>query len=66
MFPATSLVYGASDRHGVFPSRDAARPDDLAGTIFPRLGIDPHREVLDARKRPLPIAAGHPLTGLRA
>jgi len=34
--------------------------------MFSLLGIDPHAEVTDALNRPLPIAAGNPVTGLLA
>ena len=59
-------VYGASDKHGAYPASDPARPEDLAATMFHLLGINPHTEVYDPLKRPLPIARGNPLTGLLA
>lgn len=57
-------VYGASDKSGAYPDRDAVRPDDLAATMFSLLGIDPRTEVRDNLNRPLPIAAGKPVSGL--
>jgi uncharacterized protein (DUF1501 family) len=60
------FVYGASDKNGAFPERDPVRPDDLAATMFAALGIDPGSEVLDPADRPLPIAAGQPITELFA
>lgn len=60
------FVYGASDKNASFPDRDPVRPDDLAATMFQLLGIDPATEVYDPANRPLPIAAGSPITGLLA
>jgi hypothetical protein len=59
-------VYGASDKHGAYPSVDPVRPDDLAATMFHVLGIDPRTEVLDPLNRPLPLAAGNPIDGVLA
>jgi hypothetical protein len=59
-------IYGASDKIGGYPARDAAKPDDLAATMYYLLGIDPHTEVRDPLDRPLPISAGKPLLGLLA
>jgi uncharacterized protein (DUF1501 family) len=58
------FVYGSSDKSGAYPATEAARPDDLAATMFYLLGINPHTEVRDALRRPLPIAQGNPLMGL--
>jgi Protein of unknown function (DUF1501) len=55
-------VYGASDRLGAYPAADPVSPDDLAATMFWALGIDPATEVYDTLHRPLPIAAGKPIT----
>jgi hypothetical protein len=60
------FVHGASDKSGAYPASDPVRPDDLAATIYQLLGIDPHTEVYDALKRPLPIAKGNPVSGLLA
>ncbi len=57
-------VYGASDRLGAYPSLDPVRPDDIAATMFWALGVDPTTEVYDTLGRPLPIAAGKPITSL--
>ncbi len=57
-------IYGASDKIGAFPSLDPCSPDDVAATIYWALGIDPASEFYDALKRPLPIAAGKPITGI--
>jgi hypothetical protein len=58
------FVYGSSDRTGSYPASDPVKPDDLAATMYYLLGIDPHTEVFDALNRPLPIAAGNPITGI--
>jgi hypothetical protein len=57
-------VYGSSDRIGAYPATDPASPDDIAATMFWSLGIDPATEVNDGLGRPLPIAAGKPITSL--
>lgn len=59
-------VWGSSDRHGAYPATDPTRPDDIAATVFWALGIDPATEFYDALGRPLPIAAGKPITALFA
>jgi uncharacterized protein (DUF1501 family) len=55
-------VFGSSDRIGAYPATEPTRPDDIAATIFWALGIDPTTEVIDTLGRPLPIAAGRPIT----
>ncbi|MDB5349009.1 MAG: hypothetical protein JWN86_256 [Planctomycetota bacterium] len=57
-------IHGASDRIGAFPALDPVTPDDVAATIYWALGIDPASEFHDTLKRPLPIAAGKPITGI--
>ncbi len=48
-------VFGATDERGMAPCRDACSPDDLAATVFRRLGFDPRHEVRSASGRPIPI-----------
>ena len=55
-------IYGSSDRIGAYPATDPVSPDDIAATMFWALGIDPATEVTDTLGRPLPIAAGKPIT----
>ncbi|SIO62078.1 Protein of unknown function [Singulisphaera sp. GP187] len=55
-------IYGSSDRIGAYPASDPVSPDDIAATMFWALGIDPATEVYDTLRRPLPIAAGKPIT----
>ncbi|MFI5461117.1 MAG: DUF1501 domain-containing protein [Isosphaerales bacterium] len=57
-------VHGASDRIGAYPTSDPVRPDDIAATMFWAIGIDPATEVYDTLGRPLPIAAGDPITSI--
>ena len=57
-------VYGASDRIGAFPALDPVTPDDIAATMYWALGIDPEAEFQDTLGRPLPIAAGKPITAI--
>ena len=57
-------IHGSSDRIGAYPATDPVSPDDLAATMFWALGIDPATEVTDTLGRPLPIAAGKPITQL--
>jgi hypothetical protein len=59
-------VHGRSDKQGAYPDRDGVPIEDLAATMFALLGIDPAQEVRDRLNRPLPIAAGHPVTEIFA
>src|SRR5688500_18125923 len=60
------FVYGASDKHGAYPTENPVRPDDLAATIYHLLGIDPHTEIYNAVKRPVLISEGKPAMGVIA
>jgi hypothetical protein len=53
-FPG-GAVYGSTDDRGAAPARDACSPDDLAATLFRRLGFGPRHEVRSAGGRPIPI-----------
>lgn len=54
-------IYGATDAHAAEVKDRPARPDDLAATLFHRLGI-PHDLMLnDAANRPHRISDGEPL-----
>lgn len=46
------FVYGASDKIGAFPARDALVPGDVISTIYHALGIDPNYELRDQLDRP--------------
>lgn len=53
-FPG-GAVYGATDERGTAPARDACSPDDLAATLFRRLGFAPRHEVRSTGGRPIAI-----------
>jgi hypothetical protein len=57
------FVYGASDSAGAYPAENPVRPDNIAGTMYCALGLDPRTEVRDLQNRPLPIA-GDPIAEL--
>jgi hypothetical protein len=59
-------VYGRSDRTGAFPDRDPVTTGDLAATIYNLLGISHTTEIRDNLNRPLPIAAGRPVSEIIA
>lgn len=46
------FVYGASDKIGAFPARDALVPGDVISTIYHALGIRHDRELQDQQGRP--------------
>jgi hypothetical protein len=61
------MVYGATDKHAAYPSRDPVSPGDVVATIYHLLGIDPHMTVPDLSGRPIAIAhGGEPITGVIA
>jgi hypothetical protein len=57
-------VYGSSDQHAAYAALRPVSPDDLAATVFDRLGISLDHEIQDAQGRPLPLCAGRPVRGL--
>lgn len=50
-------TYGRSDGEAAFVQEDGVTPEDLAATIYHRLGIDPGLMLPDAEGRPVPVAA---------
>lgn len=54
-------VYGSSTKDGGYADQNAVSPDDLAATIYERLGIDHKQHMLDLNKRPLPLSYGVPV-----
>ncbi|HEY1598966.1 MAG TPA: DUF1501 domain-containing protein [Pirellulales bacterium] len=46
------LVYGASDKIGAFPARNAMSPGDCISTLYHTLGIDPGMFIHDQFQRP--------------
>ena len=58
-------VYGASDRHGGWPTVDPVHPYDLIATIYHALGVDPHTHYQDTLNRPRQLVQhGQPIVGL--
>jgi len=57
------FVYGASDADGAYPTENPVKPDNIAGTMYRALGLDPRTEVRDLANRPFPIA-GDPIPEL--
>lgn len=53
-FPG-GTVFGATDARGQAPANDACSPDDLAATVFQRLGVSPRHEVSSTSGRPIAI-----------
>lgn len=49
------FVYGASDSEGAHPVENPVRPENIAGTLYRALGIDPGSIVYDLQNRPLAI-----------
>jgi len=58
-------VYGSSDAKGMYPDEFPVRPEDLAGTLFYLLGIDPASEIHDRNDRPL-VIGGKPILDVLA
>jgi uncharacterized protein (DUF1501 family) len=58
-------VYGASDRHGAYPQKQAAHPYDLIATLYHALGMDLKTEYHDTLNRPRRLVEhGQPIMGL--
>jgi len=51
-------VYGTTDRDAAYALDHPTSPEDLAATIFERLGIDPELRIHDAQNRPVPLVDG--------
>ncbi|MEX2120035.1 MAG: DUF1501 domain-containing protein [Pirellulales bacterium] len=61
---AGGAVWGQSDKHAAYPSRDPVGPEDIAATIYHALGIDPDTRIIDRLGRPQSIALGTPIFDL--
>ena len=55
---ARGLIYGASDPTGAEPERDAVSIEDLACTVYDRLGIDSDKKLMSPGDRPIDIVRG--------
>jgi uncharacterized protein (DUF1501 family) len=49
------FAYGETDPQGMAPATEPCTPDDVAATIFHRLGIDPHQELMTSTGRPVQL-----------
>jgi hypothetical protein len=49
------MVYGSTDKDAAYALDHPTSPEDLAATIFERLGIDPELRIADAQGRPVPL-----------
>ena len=58
------IVYGASDRHAAYPSRDPVTPQDFAATIMHQMGIPTGESLMDRENRPHKLASGKVIEGL--
>ena len=52
------IVYGETDARAEYPIHKPVSPEDLAKTIYQRLGIDPEVRVPDAQGRPVHVVDG--------
>lgn len=59
-------LYGASDRDGGYPLRDAVSPADVTATIYAALGINPATEIQDREGRPHVVCSGKPIESILA
>ena len=59
------MIFGASDKDGGHPARDAVTPQDIVATIYQALGITPDTELRDPRQgRPFTVSTGTPIKAL--
>ena len=58
------LVWGASDKDGMFVKENPVEVPDLIATIFHKLGLDLNKEYVSNIGRPIKIGYGKPLVFL--
>jgi hypothetical protein len=58
------IVHGSSDAAAAYAAELPVSPDDLAATVFDRLGIPLDHEMHDAQNRPYPLCTGKPVEGI--
>ncbi len=51
-------MIGATDKQGAAPSERPLKVEDFFCSIYTKLGIDPHKELLTSEGRPVPIVNG--------
>jgi hypothetical protein len=52
------ITHGTTDKDAAYALDHPTSPEDLAATIFDRLGIDPHLRISDPQGRPIPLVEG--------
>ena len=52
------MAYGTTDKDAAYALDHPTSPEDLAATVFDRLGIDPQLRIHDAQGRPVPLVDG--------
>jgi hypothetical protein len=57
-------VYGSSDASAAYAAESPVSPDDLAATVFDRLGISLDQQMQDAQGQPHPLCSGKAVLGL--
>jgi hypothetical protein len=48
-------AHGTTDAQGMAPATEPVTPDDVSATIFNRLGLDPHSELMTSTGRPITL-----------
>ena len=51
-------VFGASDKHGAYPTDDPIDPVDIQATIYHCIGLDTRQLIYDRAQRPWEISTG--------
>jgi len=57
-------VVGSSDATAAYPKELPVSPEDVAATVYRRLGIDPDTELRDGLDRPYTLSTGTPIVGV--
>ncbi len=52
------IVFGSTDKDAAYAVDHPTSPEDLAATVFDRLGIDPEMRIHDQQNRPVPLVDG--------
>ena len=60
-------MHGSTDAQGMAPASEPCTPDDVSGTLFQALGLDPHQELQSPTGRPIQLfREGKPIEKLMA
>jgi hypothetical protein len=57
-------IIGSSDRIAAYPNENPVTPEDIAATLYQRMGVDPQSELRDGQDRPYTLSTGKPIVGL--